>query len=125
LGTAAFIAPPLPQETILGHNNKRYRIDTVWSKADAARYPVKDCHEMVQDKQGRILLVTNETKNNVLIYDRSGKLLSTWGTEYPGAHGLTLFNENGPDVLFICDNARHQVIKTSGNGKVLLTLDYP
>ena len=110
---------------ILGHNNKRYRINTKWSQANAAQYPVKDCHEMVQDKLGRILLLTNETRNNVLIYDKSGKLLTTWGTEYPGAHGLSLFNENGPDVLFIADNNRHQVIKTSIDGKVLLTLDYP
>lgn len=113
------------QDTILGHNNKKYRIDTKWGALDFNRYPVKDCHEMVQDKQGRILLLTNETKNNVIIYDKKGKLLTTWGSEYPGAHGLTLFNENGEEVLFICDNARHQVIKTTLEGRVLLTLDYP
>lgn len=112
-------------EIILGHNNKRYRINTKWNQANASQYPVKDCHEMVQDKQGRILLLTNETSNNVLIYDKSGKIISSWGKEYPGAHGLTLFNENGEDVLFICDNSRHQVIKTTITGKVLLTLDYP
>ncbi len=80
---------------------------------------------MVQDAQGRILLLTNETKNNVIIYDKKGRLLTTWGNEYPGAHGLTLFNENGQQVLFICDNNRHQVIKTTLDGRVLLTLDYP
>lgn len=112
-------------EIILGHNNKRYRINTKWSQANASQYPVKDCHEMVQDKQGRILLLTNEINNNILIYDKSGKIISSWGKEYPGAHGLTLFNENGEDVLFICDNSRHQVIKTTITGKVLLTLDYP
>jgi peptidylamidoglycolate lyase len=114
-----------PDEIILGHHNKRYYIDTRWSKINAAQYPVNDCHEMVQDKLGRILLLTNETKNNVIIYDKSGKLISSWGHEYPGAHGLTLFNENGEDVLFICDNSRHQVIKTTIDGKVLLTLNYP
>ena len=61
------------QETILGHTNKRYRINTAWSKADAARYPVNDCHEMVQDSKGRILLLTNETKNNVLVYEKEDK----------------------------------------------------
>ncbi|WP_121355654.1 6-bladed beta-propeller [Flavisolibacter nicotianae] len=115
----------LQQDIILGHNKKRYRLDTKWSQADVARYPVKDCHEMVQDSKGRILLLTNETKNNVLIYDKGGRLLSTWGTDYPGAHGLTLLDENGSDVLFICDNNRHQVIKTTIDGRVLLTLDYP
>lgn len=110
---------------ILGHGNKRYKLDTKWSKADVSKNPVKDCHEMVQDSKGRIILLTNETKNNVLIYDKAGKLLTSWGTEYPGAHGLTLFNENGTEVLFICDNNRHQVTKTTLDGKVLMTLGYP
>ena len=123
--TPSFLKSKDMDDTILGHNNKRYRINTKWSKADAMQYPVKDCHEMVQDKKGRIILLTNETKNNVIIYDKSGKLLTTWGTEYPGAHGLTLFNENGEDFLFICDNNRHQVIKTTIDGRVLMTLDYP
>lgn len=113
------------EEIIFGHNNKRYRLDTNWGRLDFERYPVKDCHEMVQDSKGRIILLTNETKNNVIIYDKKGKLLTTWGSEYPGAHGLTLFNENGEEVLFICDNNRHQVIKTTLDGRVLMTLDYP
>jgi len=115
----------LDDEVILGQNNKRYRLNNQWSQLDFARYPVKDCHEMVQDRQGRILLLNNETKNNVIIYDKKGRLIRTWGNEYPGAHGLTLFNENGQEVLFICDNNRHQVIKTTIDGRVLMTLDYP
>lgn len=128
LGTAGiFLVPKMMADhgVILGHNQKRYKISTRWSQADVARYPVNDCHEMVQDSRGRILLLTNETRNNVLIYDKNGKMLEAWGTEYPGAHGLTLFNENGTDVLFICDNQRHQVIKTSIDGRVLMTLNYP
>jgi peptidylamidoglycolate lyase len=128
MGVAAvLIKPPVPfrEDTILGQNNKRYRLDIHWSQADVAKYPVNDCHEMVQDRKGRILLLTNETKNNVLIYDKKGKLLTTWGIEYPGAHGLTLFDENGTEVLFICDNKRHQVIKTTIDGRVLMVLDYP
>ncbi len=115
----------IKEKIVLGHNNKRYKINTKWSRADVARNPVNDCHEMVQDQKGRILLLTNETKNNVLIYNKHGKLLDTWGTEYPGAHGFTLFNENGTDTLIICDNNRHQLIKTTIDGRVLLTLDYP
>lgn len=109
----------------LGQGNKRYRIDKAWGQLDFSKYPVKDCHEMVQDKKGRIILLTNEVKNNVIIYDKKGRLVETWGHEYPGGHGLTLFNENGHEVLFICDNNRHQVIKTDLKGNVLLTLDYP
>ena len=114
-----------PRETILGHGNKRYRIDTRWSQANPAINPVKDCHEMVQDSRGRIILLTNDTRNNVIVYDRSGKVKDSWGVVFPGAHGLSIFNEGGNDVLFICDNNRHQVIKTTLEGRFLLTLNYP
>lgn len=90
-----------------------------------ARYPVNDCHEMVQDRKGRLLLLTNETRNNILVYDKKGRVLENWGNAYPGGHGLTLFDEGGKDVLYICDNNLHQVIKTDIRGKVLQTLDYP
>jgi len=113
------------QELVLGHNNKRYKIDTQWGSRYGAGYAVNDCHEMVQDSKGRIILLTNETKNNILIYDKMGRITESWGHDYPGAHGLTLFNENGEEVLFICDNNRHEVIKTTLKGNVLLTISYP
>ena len=121
----SFLKAQKKGDLVLGHNNKKYKINTQWGQLDFQQYPVKDCHEMVQDSKGRILLLTNEPKNNVIIYDKKGKLLETWGHEYPGAHGLTLFNENGEEVLFICDNNRHQVIKTTIEGRVLMVLDYP
>ena len=110
---------------IYGHGTMRYRMDNKWSKADPNINPVNDCHEMVQDKKGRILLLTNETKNNVMIYSKSGKLLDTWGHEFPGAHGLTLVNENGTEFLFITDTVKHQVYKTTIDGKILMTIDVP
>lgn len=115
----------MAEDAILGHNDKRYKLNKDWGKLDFTHYPVKDCHEMVQDSKGRIFLLTNETHNNIIIYDRKGKLLDSWGHDYPGGHGLTLFNENGTEVLFICDNSRNQVIKTTLDGRVLLTLNYP
>jgi len=121
----SLISAAKKEDIILGQNNKRYKINTAWSQLDVTKYPVKDCHEMVQDRSGRIILLTNETKNNVIFYDKKGKLVNTWGHEYPGAHGLTLFDENGLEVLFICDNNRHQVIKTTLDGRVLMVLDYP
>ncbi|MBC8155060.1 MAG: 6-bladed beta-propeller [Bacteroidetes bacterium] len=109
----------------VGHNGFTYRVVPNWGVLDAGKNPVNDCHEMVQDAKGRIILLTNETKNNVLIYDKSGKLLDSWGTSYPGAHGLTLASEGGDQVLFICDTDRHQVIKTDLKGRELMKLDYP
>lgn len=110
---------------VYGHNGMRYTLDTSWGQLDSTKYPVKDCHEMVQDKKGRIILLTNETKNNVLIYNKSGKLLESWGNEFPGGHGLTLADENGTQYLYITDTEKHQVYKTTMNGKILMTIDVP
>lgn len=114
-----------PKGPVFGHNGMRYRMDNQWGTLDATKYPVNDCHEMVQDSKGRILLLTNETKNNILIYNKSGKLLDSWGHEFPGAHGLTLHKANGEDFLYITDTKTNQVFKTTIDGKILLTIDYP
>lgn len=113
------------KDAIIGHGNFRYRVDLNWGALNSSFHPVKDCHEMVIDTKGRIYLLTNHTKNNVLVYNKDGKLLDYWGTEYPGAHGLTIHDENGEEFLYISDNNRHEVIKTTLDGKVLMVLKCP
>ncbi len=113
------------RDFIIGHGTHRYKIDLNWGALNANFYPVNDCHEMVQDSNGRIILLTNDTRNNVIIYDKSGRLIEVWGTDYPGAHGLTLNVENGEDFLYISDNNRHEIIKTTIDGKVVMTLPWP
>src|ERR1700712_5447926 len=114
-----------PTEPVYGHNGMTYRMDNKWGNLDPAKYPVKDCHEMVQDSKGRIILLTNETHNNILIYDKSGKFISSWGHDFPGAHGLTLHKENGTDFLYITETEKHEIYKTTIDGKLLMTIDYP
>jgi len=113
------------KDLIIGHGTHQYKIDMNWGALDPTFYPVNDCHEMVQDSKGRIIMLTNHTKNNVIIYDQSGTLIEVWGTEFPGAHGLTLHQENGNEFLYITDTNRHEVIKTTIDGKVVMVLDYP
>jgi hypothetical protein len=112
-------------DPVYGHNDMRYRMDIKWGTLDPQKYPVNDCHEMIQDKKGRIVLLTNETKNNILIYNKSGKLKESWGHEFPGAHGLTLQRAGGEEYLFITDTNKHQVYKTTIDGRLLFTIDYP
>ncbi|MEJ7828743.1 MAG: 6-bladed beta-propeller [Segetibacter sp.] len=114
-----------PKGPTYGHNKMLYRMDKKWGELNPSVNPVKDCHEMVQDSKGRILLLTNETKNNVLVYNKSGKLLDSWGHDFPGAHGLTIHRANGEDFLFITDTVKHEVYKTTIKGQVLQTINYP
>jgi hypothetical protein len=108
-----------------GHNHMQYILDTQWCKATPPGNPVNDCHEMVQDKSGRLILLTNETANNVLFFNTKGKVLHSWGHNFPGAHGLTLHDENGEEFLYITDTVKHQVYKTNLTGDVLLTINVP
>lgn len=113
------------KEAVIGHGAYQYKIDLNWGALDPNFYPVNDCHEMVQDKKGRLYLLTNNTKNNVIIYDPSGKFLGSWGHEYPGAHGLSIHDENGTEFLYIADNNRHEVIKTTLTGRVVQVFPFP
>ncbi len=119
------LSKPELTEEIIGHGDFRYKVHKAWGNLDPEKTPVKNCHEMVMDKKGRLIMVTDEIKNNIIIYDRSGKLLSTWGHEFPSGHGLTLFDEGGEEVLFICDPDTGRVVKTTLDGKVLLELPHP
>jgi len=114
-----------PKGKIYGNNEMTFRLHTEWGALKPKKTPVNDCHEMIQDVKGRILLLTNETKNNIIIYNKSGKLIDTWGKEFPGAHGLTVQHTGKEDYLFITDTAKHQVYKTTIDGKILLTIDPP
>lgn len=107
--------------TVVGHGAYRYRVDHLWSRADPAKAPVNNCHEMVQVRDGRLFLLTDDARNNVLIYAKSGELLGTWTLALPGAHGLTLAAEGGREILWIADyNGR--VVKASLTGELLMEL---
>jgi 6-bladed beta-propeller len=119
------ISRPVLEDQIIGHGNFRYKVHKAWGNLNPATTPVNNCHEMVMDKKGRLIMITDETKNNIIIYDRSGKLLSTWGTEFPGGHGLTISDEGDEEVLFICDYDQGRVVKTTTDGKILMELPHP
>lgn len=116
---------PRLEEQVIGHGDFRYRVEKGWGDLDPSHTPVKNCHEMVMDSRGRLFMITDETRNNIIIYDRSGRLLGTWGSDYPGGHGLTLWDAGGEEFLFITDPSAGKVVKTTLEGRVLLTLEHP
>lgn len=111
---------------IVGHGDFKYTVDKEWGVQDPSKIPVNDCHEMVLDSQGRIFMTTTGAdNNNIIIYDKSGKVLSSWGNEFPGAHGLSIAGEGSDQFLFITDPDTHQVHKTTLDGKIIMTLNRP
>ena len=128
IGLAMSVSPNLPllaaQEKILGHGNFRYTLDPKWGQLDPTKVPVVNCHEMVMDRKGRMILLTDEPKNNVIIYSQSGKLLGTWTLGLKAAHGLSLVDEGDAEYLWVVDNGG-RVIKTTLDGTVVTELPSP
>lgn len=89
---------------IVGHGDFRYRVDTHWGQLDPQKIPIDNCHEMVIDSKGRIILLTDEPRNNLIFYDQSGNLLDAFCNRFPGGHGLTLNDEGGEEFLYVTDS---------------------
>lgn len=112
------------QDRILGQGQHRYRVVPGWGVLDQ-NTPVNNCHGIVRDAQGHIILLTDHVANNVIVYDKQGKLVSKWGTIFPGAHGLSIVKERTREVLFITDLQTHKVAKTTLDGKMLDEWSWP
>jgi hypothetical protein len=80
---------------------------------------------IVVDAQDRIYLCT-DTEDAVVVFDRDGKVLKTFGKELAGGlHGLALVEEGGKQLLLMAHIGRHQVLESTLEGEILWTLDYP
>ena len=124
-------------EEIIGHGDFKYKVNRDWAKMTVGHNPILNCHEMQRDSKGRLIMLGDHTANNILIFDKSGKLLDYWGTRYPGGHGLTLHDEGGEDMLYIVDCGWFQdkrgkwtkqagtVSKTTIDGRLLFMLPDP
>ena len=115
----------LLSEEMIGHGAYRYRIERDWSDLNPKDHPVNSCHEMVMDKKGRLILLTNHVKNNIIIYDQSGKYLDSWTLDFPGGHGLSIHQEGGEEFLYVTDPGLGKVVKCTMQGKILLDIAHP
>jgi hypothetical protein len=126
-----------PEDTIIGHGGFRYKVDKGWAKLSVTSNPLLNCHEMVQDRKGRLIMLGDCTRNNILIFDKSGKLLDYWGSAFPGGHGLSISHEGEEDFLYITDcgyfqdrtggwgSQAGQVVKMTTDGRLVFAIGHP
>jgi hypothetical protein len=105
---------------ILGQGEFRYRARRLWGLLDHRKYPVKDCHGISEDQNGRIVLLTNDTHNNLIAYSPTGSLSRAWEHRFPGAHGFDIVHLNGEDQYWITDHTRQLVSVCTAEGRELL-----
>jgi peptidylamidoglycolate lyase len=104
---------------VLGQAPFRYRAHRHWGVLDRAHYPVKDCHGITEDRNGRIILLTNDTHNNLVAYDKGGKFLLAWEKRFPTAHGLEVEDHQGEDRYWITDHDVQCVSVCTADGREL------
>ena len=126
-----------PDEQVIGHGKFRYKVDKGWAKISVNTTPLFNCHEMVQDSKGRLIMIGDHTNNNILIFDKSGALLDSWGHAFPGGHGLSIAKEGGEDILMLTDcgyfqdrygkwdRQAGQVMKMTTSGKLIFSIGHP
>ncbi|MFY9341826.1 MAG: 6-bladed beta-propeller [Planctomycetota bacterium] len=118
--------PPAPAPVVLGTApGPQYTWVRDWGRpaADKELGSTHGC--LVVDKDGNILANT-ETEHAVITFTADGKVLRSWGKEFQGGmHGMCLRQEDGKEVLYLAQTRRHEIIKTTIEGKVLWTLGWP
>ncbi|WP_143873741.1 6-bladed beta-propeller [Catenovulum sediminis] len=88
----------------VGANEFKYKLNANWGVLDSNQYPVENCHDLAIDSQGRIIMVTDNTRNNFLIYSKDGELLDSFGTEFPGAHAVKIVQEGDEEFMYVVDS---------------------
>ena len=114
-------------EEILGQGEFRYQVVSDWGREALGKVNVKNGHAVAIDSKGRLLFLTDDARNNVVILDaESGALITHWTARMPGAHGMSLVRDaDGSEVLFITDTQLHQVRKLTLDGKELAVYPWP
>ena len=113
LGTAAAAtwtqslraAPDPKKDVVIGHGDFRYKVVKDWVAPGQGRHhPILNCHEMVQVKDGRLFMIGDHWDHQMLVFQPDGTIVDSWGSVWPGGHGLTLAEENGEEFLWVTDS---------------------
>ncbi|HEX7071156.1 MAG TPA: hypothetical protein VF190_10135 [Rhodothermales bacterium] len=103
---------------MIGEEAWRYDVDHAWAKVPAGKR-FGYTHGVVEDREGRIY-IANQSLDAIMVFAPDGTFLNSWGAEFErGAHGLTIAEENGREVLYLANTELAEVVKTTLDGRVL------
>ena len=102
----------------LGTAEYIYEVAEGWGKLPDG-WSFKEAAAVGVDSKDNVY-VFNRGEHPVIIFDREGNFLSSWGEGvFPRAHGVTM----GPDdTIFLTDDGDHTMRHCTLDGKVLMTL---
>jgi DNA-binding beta-propeller fold protein YncE len=108
-------------EPIVGSGKYTYRVNEEWQRPPAG-LEIRACAVSV-DSQDRVYCFNRNAEHPVVIFDRDGNFLSSWGAGlFTFPHAIRIVRENGRDVVWLCDEHHHQFQKFATDGKLLQTI---
>ena len=108
-------------EPIVGSGKYTYRVNEEWQRPPAG-LEVRACAVSV-DSQDRVYCFNRNAEHPVVIFDRDGNFLSSWGAgRFTFPHAIRIVRENGQDVVWLCDEHHHQFQKFTTGGRLLQTI---
>lgn len=104
--------------TIVGEGKFTYEVAEGWGELPES-WVFTQVAGVAADSQDRVY-VFNRGKHPVIIFDRDGKFLNSWGEGvFKTPHGIYI----GPDDhIYLADCGNHTVRKFTSDGKLLMTL---
>lgn len=110
---------------LTGSRTHRYKINDGWGQLPED-ISFGYTHGVCVDQRDNVY-VFNTSKDAVIIFDRDGNYLRSWGTEFAGgAHGFYLHrDEDGIEYLYMTDIQRGLMVKATLNGDVILRIGAP
>jgi sugar lactone lactonase YvrE len=102
-------------ETIVGQGDYTYAVDKEWGRRAGGVPAFGLVTGMATDSQDRVYVFNRTPRAEVLVFDRDGRLLTTWGHgRFRSPHGIWI----GPDdSLYLVDTDCHQVMRWTLDGR--------
>ena len=108
-------------EPIVGSGKYTYRVNEEWQRPPAG-LDVRACAVSV-DSQDRVYCFNRNPEHPVVIFDRDGSFLSSWGAGlFTFPHAIRIVQENGQDVVWLCDEHHQTFQKFTTDGRLLQTI---
>ena len=115
-------APPSPD--VLGQGAFRYRQVHGWGWLDRATTPVEDCHAITENREGQIVLLTNDKRNNIITYKKDGTFVAKREDRFPAAHALEFRQDGrGDELLWVTDHQMSVISLLTPDGREVKRLN--
>lgn len=107
---------------MLGQNNWKFELDNSWGEDSNLPTRPNNAHALVF-VDGTLLLATDNPHNNIIEYNKDGKVIDGWGKQWPGLHGLKATTHGYDRALFLVDSG--WVVNRRWDGKSTNKWDSP